>query len=153
MTKVVKAQVPLAGTVRALKDVPDRVFAQEMMGQGLAIDPLVERETFSVYAPASGSLDKLLPHAFVIAVGEQLNLLVHLGIDTVQCPSQAFRHYVRQGQHVESGQLMVDVDVSKLEQASSLICPVVVFAPATARTLLPAGQQCQPGQDLLELYP
>ena len=72
---------PATGTIRPLAEAPDPVFAAEMVGPGLAVDPAREPQT--AVAPISGTIAKLHPHAFAIA-GDGIAVLVHLGIDTVQ---------------------------------------------------------------------
>ncbi|MES6461709.1 PTS glucose transporter subunit IIA, partial [Cutibacterium acnes] len=73
---------PMAGDVHPLADVPDPVFAQGLVGPGVAIVPIGEAEV-TVVAPIAGRIVKLHPHAFVIQA-EGFGVLVHLGIDTVQ---------------------------------------------------------------------
>ena len=73
---------PMAGDVHPLADVPDPVFAQGLVGPGVAIVPISEAEV-TVVAPIAGRIVKLHPHAFVIQA-EGFGVLVHLGIDTVQ---------------------------------------------------------------------
>ena len=74
---------PLPGTVVAIEDVPDAVFAQKFVGPGVAVDPIRNGQDVTVLAPVSGKLAKIHPHAFVILTEAGVGVLVHLGLDTV----------------------------------------------------------------------
>ena len=73
---------PVEGRAVPLQDVPDPVFSQGMVGYGAAIDP--PRGVIDAVAPVSGKILKLLPHAYVIMTPDNVGILVHLGLDTVQ---------------------------------------------------------------------
>ena len=120
---------PLAGTVIALADVPDPVFAQQIVGSGIAIDP--ERAESIVVAPADGRLLKLHPHAFVLLTGAGKGLLVHLGIDTVQLDGEGFELLVAEGAEVTAGTPIVRWDPAAIEAGGrSPIVPIVVMDSA-----------------------
>jgi len=120
---------PVAGTVVALADVPDPVFAQQIVGSGLAIDP--ERSESTVVAPADGRLLKLHPHAFVLLTGEGKGLLVHLGIDTVQLEGEGFELLVAEGDEVTARTPIVRWNPAEIEAGGrSPIVPVVVMDSA-----------------------
>jgi len=117
---------PVAGTVLAMADVPDPVFAGEMVGPGLAIDPL--RERLDAVAPVSGRLVKVHPHAFVVQAPEGKAVLVHLGIDTVQLKGEGFTVHAAEGDDVEAGDLVVTWDASAVAAGGrSPVCPVVAL--------------------------
>nr|WP_235508963.1 PTS glucose transporter subunit IIA [Aeromicrobium sp. Root236] len=125
---------PVAGTVVALADVPDPVFAQQIVGSGIAIDP--ERAESTVVAPADGRLLKLHPHAFVLLTGEGKGLLVHLGIDTVQLEGAGFELLAAEGDEVTAGTPIVRWNPAEIEAGGrSPIVPVVVMdsAPDSVR--------------------
>lgn len=126
---------PLAGTVIALADVPDPVFAQQIVGAGVAIDP--ERAESTVVAPADGRLLKLHPHAFVLLTGAGKGLLVHLGIDTVQLDGEGFELLVAEGAEVTTGTPIVRWNPAEIEAGGrSPIVPIVVMdsAPDSVRS-------------------
>lgn len=123
MTQVLS---PLAGRVLPLVDVPDRVFADALVGPGLAIDPL--RGPADVVAPVSGQLVKLHPHAFVVLTDGGVGVLVHLGIDTVELKGDGFRPHVDEGSTVAAGQSIVSWNPAEIEAGGrSPISPVVVM--------------------------
>lgn len=93
---------PVAGLVRPLADVPDPVFAAEMVGAGVAVEPSGGRA--DAVSPVAGTLLKLHPHAFVVLTPEGTGVLVHLGIDTVRLDGAGFELLVEEGAGVDAGQ-------------------------------------------------
>ena len=117
---------PVEGRAVALTDVPDPVFAQGMVGYGAAIDP--PRQVVDAVAPVSGKILKLLPHAYVIMTADNVGVLVHLGLDTVQLNGAGFTTHVAQGDTVTAGQPIITYDVPAIIAAGmSPIVPVVVM--------------------------
>jgi glucose-specific phosphotransferase system IIA component len=93
---------PVAGVVRPLAEVPDPVFAAEMVGAGVAIEPT--GGVAEARSPVAGSVLKLHPHAFVVLTPEGTGVLVHLGIDTVRLAGAGFELLVQEKEMVEAGQ-------------------------------------------------
>ncbi|NMD45532.1 MAG: PTS transporter subunit EIIC [Propionibacterium sp.] len=117
---------PVPGRPVALKDVPDATFAQGIVGYGLAIDP--PRGVVDAVAPVGGTVLTLWPHAYVIVTPDNVGVLVHLGLDTVQLNGQGFTAHVAQGDTVEAGQKMITYDVPAVEATGrNPIIPVVVM--------------------------
>jgi PTS system N-acetylglucosamine-specific IIC component len=131
---------PLAGRLVALEDVPDATFAQGIVGPGIAIDP--PRQVVEAVAPVSGKVMKLWPHAYVILTSDNVGVLVHLGLDTVQLQGEGFTVLVEEGAQVEVGQPMVTFDVPAVEAAGrNPIIPVVVMDKKAAIDVIArAGQ-------------
>jgi glucose-specific phosphotransferase system IIA component len=92
---------PLPGRVVALADVPDPVFAQQMVGSGVAIEPARGQGPLTVVAPISGKILKLHPHAFVIFGEKATGVLVHIGIDTVKLEGDGFTLIAAEGDTVD----------------------------------------------------
>jgi len=141
---------PLAGTVRPVAAVPDVVFAEQIIGPGIAIEP--ERtQTQHVVAPADGVVGALHPHAFALELDDERSVLVHLGIDTVSLKGLGFTLHVRAGDTVTAGQRLVSwspVDVAAAGLAT--ICPVVALqAPEGVVTPLAADGDVVAGGDPL----
>lgn len=117
---------PCAGRVLPLSDVPDPVFAGEMVGPGVAIDPAPGRTT--VVSPIAGTVVKVHPHAFVVLSTDGVGVLVHLGINTVRLEGAGFEVLVEQGTTVEAGAPMVTWDPSTMTgDGISTVVPVVVM--------------------------
>lgn len=144
---------PLTGRVVPLDSVPDPVFAQRMVGDGVAIEP-----TDSVVcAPVAGEVAVLFPsgHALAIATAEGLEVLVHLGIDSSHAP-EAFTPQVAVGDRVQAGQPLLQVDWAGLQgKARSVLSPVLILnVPAGSQVETLAQGLVTAGKDpLLRLIP
>ena len=143
---------PVPGTVRTLADVPDRVFADGIVGPGAAVDP-VRTAVQHVLAPVDGVVAALHPHAFALEAGPGRSVLVHLGIDTVRLAGAGFEAHVVAGQAVRAGQRLITwspVDVAAAGYPT--ICPVVALqaSPDEVRLLLDPGETVAAGQPLLD---
>ncbi len=135
---VVKA--PLGGTVVPLADVPDPVFAGQMVGSGAAVEPPAG-EMFDVVSPVSGKVIKLLPHAFVVVESSGRGVLTHVGIDTVKLKGEGFKLLIAQGDTVDAGTPIMRVDpAAALAAGYSMVSPVVVLdTKPDAATLVASG--------------
>ncbi|MET0863984.1 MAG: PTS transporter subunit EIIC, partial [Nakamurella sp.] len=91
---------PVRGRAVPMQQVPDATFAQGIVGHGAAIDP--PREVVDAVAPISGTVLQMLPHAYIIVNAENVGVLVHLGLDTVQMKGDGFTAHVAKGDHVEA---------------------------------------------------
>ncbi|HLN61366.1 MAG TPA: PTS glucose transporter subunit IIA [Symbiobacteriaceae bacterium] len=123
-SQVTEVVAPLTGEVVDISQVPDPVFAEKMMGDGFAINPSEGK----VLAPVSGELINLFPtmHALGIRTAEGLEVLVHVGIDTVKLGGEGFKALVQQGARVEAGQPLLEFDLEAIRaKVPSLITPVV----------------------------
>jgi PTS system N-acetylglucosamine-specific IIA component len=110
-----------------MASVPDPVFAQSLVGPGVAIDPHPEhgREARS---PVAGTLVKLHPHAFVVVTSDGRGILVHLGIDTVQLRGEGFTLHVDEGDQVRAGQVLITWSPEEVAAAGrSPVVPVVAL--------------------------
>lgn len=115
---------PLSGKVLDISEVPDSVFAQKMMGDGFAINP----SGGEVFSPVSGTISILFPtkHAVGITSESGLEILIHVGMDTVSLKGEGFTSYVKQGDKVKIGDKLLSVDFDFIkEKVPSIITPVV----------------------------
>lgn len=123
---ITRVLAPVSGRAIALSDVPDPVFSQGMVGHGAAIEP--PQSVVQAVAPVSGKLLKLMPHAYIITTGDNIGILVHLGLDTVALKGAGFTAHATQGDDVVAGQLIITYDVPAVVAAGlSPIVPVVVM--------------------------
>ena len=129
MTETLDVVAPVPGRVVGLADVPDPVFAQQIVGSGVAIDP--DRAPGVAVAPVAGRLLKLHPHAFVVLTTAGKGVLVHLGIDTVQLDGEGFELLAAEGDELEAGEPVVRWDPSAIEEGGrSPMVPIVVMDTA-----------------------
>ena len=123
---VVRLRQPIAGTVVPLAQVPDPMFSQGTMGPGLAIDPAGD----TVVAPADGIVTTVFPtgHAVGMTLDDGTELLIHVGIDTVDLKGRGFQALVQQGEGVHAGHPLLRIDTSVIRGAGySPITPVIVL--------------------------
>lgn len=116
---------PALGKIIPITEVGDPVFAEKMMGDGYAVLP----EAKEIFAPISGMITSIFPtkHALGIETDNGLEVLVHMGINTVDLQGEPFTLYVKQAQRVERGQLLAVVDLAMLEKAGKQTDMIVVF--------------------------
>jgi sugar PTS system EIIA component len=141
---------PVSGTVRAMAEVPDPVFAAEIVGPGLAIDPSRDGVATAI-APVAGTILKLHPHAYVILAAGARGALVHLGLDTVQLAGQGFTLHVAEGDAVAAGDVVVSWNPADVEAGGrSPICPVVALEaePDAVTGLAAPGTPVRAGEPL-----
>ncbi|MGW1444565.1 N-acetylglucosamine-specific PTS transporter subunit IIBC [Serratia rhizosphaerae] len=123
---VLEAMVaPVSGEVVALDQVPDEAFASKAVGDGVAIRPTDS----TVVAPADGTVVKIFNtnHAFCLETDKGVELVVHMGIDTVALNGQGFKRLVEEGAEVKAGEPVLEMDLEFLNaNARSMISPVVV---------------------------
>lgn len=120
---------PLSGRVVALSDVPDPVFADEIVGPGIAIEP-APAESVLAFAPISGRIAKLFPHAFAIARPHDA-VLVHLGLDTMKLKGEGFTLHSTEGEEVAAGDPITEWHLNAF-RARGLNCIVPVIAVGIA---------------------
>lgn len=116
---------PLSGKVLPLSDVPDKVFSSGAMGKGLAIDP----EKGELIAPADGEITTIFPtgHAVGLTTKDGIEILMHIGMDTVELEGQGFETFVKQGDQVKAGDLLVRFNIEAIKAAGySVITPIVI---------------------------
>ncbi|ADP11945.1 PTS system N-acetyl glucosamine specific transporter subunits IIABC [Erwinia sp. Ejp617] len=116
---------PVSGTVVAIEQVPDEAFASKAVGDGLAIQPT----SSTVVAPAAGTLVKIFNtnHAFCLETEKGVEVVVHMGLDTVALEGKGFTRLVEEGAQVVGGQPILEMDLAFLNaHARSMVSPVVV---------------------------
>ncbi|OIH95137.1 PTS glucose transporter subunit IIA [Curtobacterium sp. MCBA15_001] len=124
-------RTPFAGPVVALADVPDPVFAEQLVGAGVAVDPTGVAGSVTAVAPVDGTIVKLHPHAFALQGAAGTDVLVHVGIDTVKMAGAGFELLAAEGDPVNAGDPVVRFTPATITEAGySPVCPVVVLGSA-----------------------
>ncbi len=121
----IKIVSPLTGKLFPLEEVPDQVFSQKMVGEGIAVFP----ENGLVLAPLAGEVVALFPtgHALGIRSPQGLEVLIHVGVETVALQGKGFTLYVKKGQHVKAGEKLIFADLDYIgAHAPSLLSPVIL---------------------------
>ncbi len=147
--KNLKLLAPLSGRVVPLEEVPDKVFAGKMLGDGAAIDP---DEDGLVVAPCDGELVALFPtgHAFGIRGRKGIEVLVHIGIETVALEGEGFTLIAEAGSCVKAGDPIVRFDRTLVgAKAPSLLTPVIVTTGDRVKSFKAATGNVRAGKDVL----
>ncbi len=151
IVKKIKIASPLKGKVIKLADMKDEAFASGVLGKGAAIVP----EEGKVYAPADGEITALFPtlHAMGIKTDEGAELLIHIGLDTVQLNGEGFEAHIKDGDRIQKGQLLISFDKALLESKGyCLETPVLV---TNSEEYLEVAEMAEgnvmPGDDLLKV--
>ncbi|MDX3336822.1 PTS glucose transporter subunit IIA [Streptomyces sp. ME02-6979.5a] len=135
---------PLSGEIVRIEDVPDVVFAEKIVGDGIAINP----SAGTVVAPAAGIIGKIFEtnHAFSMETESGLEVFVHVGIDTVELKGEGFRRVAEEGQRVSRGDVIIELDLEMLkEKAKSVLTPVVISNMDEVRELTKFSGQATAG--------
>ncbi len=146
---------PIAGKVLDLSEVPDEAFSRKMIGDGLAIMPAAGQT--EVCAPLAGVIGSILEahHAFFIESSAGWEILVHIGVDTVNLNGEGFTALVSEGTEVEVGQPVIRIDQEQIQaKAPSLVTPVLCSSMEDVRELnivKAPGSEVQVGTIIYEL--
>lgn len=126
--KEVEIVAPVNGKLISLKDVPDPTFSEEMVGKGVAIIP----EGKEIYSPVDGKITTVFitGHAVGITTKEGIDLLIHIGMDTVNLKGEGFEVKVKDGEQIKQGDLLLVADLDKLkEKGYRLETPIIICNP------------------------
>lgn len=118
-------RAPLIGRAEELSNVPDPVFSSKMMGDGIAILP---REGV-LYSPVNGVISHVFPtkHAVGIVTDEGLEILLHIGVDTVNLMGEGFECFVMENQRVNVGDKLISFDINSIQnKVKSIITPMLI---------------------------
>lgn len=130
---------PVDGTILPLELVADPVFSQKALGDGFAIEP----ENGEFYSPVNGKIVACFPtkHAYGMIDETGLEILIHIGIDTVELKGQGFTTYVEANQTIKQGEKIASVDLEILKQAEKSATTMILFPNGESCQLLKEGQK------------
>lgn len=144
---------PVTGTVKDITEVPDQTFAEKMLGEGMAVIPAEGR----VYAPADGTVVNIMDtkHGIMFRTAQGAEVLIHIGLETVNLNGKHFTSYVKDGAEVKAGELLVEFDIDEIKKAGyDTITPVVVTNMndyIRAVGMMKSGEQIGHGECLLTI--
>lgn len=138
---------PMQGKAVSLADTDDDTFAAEILGKGAAIEPSEGK----VYAPFDATVETLMGHAVGLTGENGVEILIHIGIDTVQLNGKHYTPHCTEGQHVKAGDLLMEFDMAAIQaEGFKTITPVIVTnADDYADVLTHIGKQTKAGETLL----
>jgi len=123
--KPLEVKSPVDGKVVDLESVPDEVFANKLAGDGVAIIP----QNGEFASPINGVVSKIFDtnHAYIVTSQSGIDVMVHIGLETVSLNSQGFTRVASQGDEVKAGEIIIKADLEYIKQnAADIITPVVV---------------------------
>lgn len=140
---------PVGGNVLPLEEVEDVVFSQKILGDGAAVEP----ENGEIYSPIKGTVSVVFPtgHVVGITTSEGANIILHVGIDTVELKGKGFDVKVKQGDQVEAGQLLMKVDLPFVKKYHSATVMVILEKTDEFKTACVGKKQIRAGERLLTL--
>lgn len=127
MKKIIEMLLPMDGRVLPLTEVNDYLFNKKIMGEGIAIEPYGN----NIYSPVDGEITLVYDakHAIAIRTDEGLQILLHIGIDSVKLEGRGFATYVKAGDRVKKGDKILFFDKEYLEKKVSSVTPIVITNP------------------------
>ncbi|MDM5263157.1 PTS glucose transporter subunit IIA [Sulfurovum sp. XTW-4] len=132
--KVREIKAPVDGQVVALESVKDEVFSQKLVGDGVAIIPMSDVFT----APIDGKITKIFStnHAYSIKSTKDLEVMVHIGLETVALGGKGFERLANEGDEVKAGDPIIRVDLSYVrEHAKDIITPVIIAEESDVKSI------------------
>jgi phosphocarrier protein FPr len=141
-------KAPLSGVLVPIDQVPDPVFAQKMVGDGVSLDPTTAR----LLAPCDGRIIQLhsASHALTIASEQGIEVLIHIGLDTVNLKGQGFTARVELGDVVRAGDLLIDFDADYIAtRAKSLLTQIVITNLDRVSSMTPSAGSVTAGTDTI----
>lgn len=139
---------PMAGEVVELKEINDVTFAGEHMGKGIAIRPTSGR----VVSPITGVVQTVYrtKHAIGLVTDDGVEMLIHIGQDTVQLKGQHFTAHVKDGDRVNAGDLIMEFDLQAIKDAGyEIVTPVIITNTSSYLDVVPTKSQTVNEQDKL----
>jgi PTS system beta-glucosides-specific IIC component len=130
---------PMSGQIKDLTEVDDKTFSQELVGKGIAVVP----SNGKLYAPFDGVVEAVFKtkHAVGLKADNGIELLVHIGMDTVNLDGKYFTSHIEQGQRVKAGDLLIEFDIKSIQKEGyDIITPVVVTNSDKYLDVLPAAK-------------
>lgn len=123
--KLIYIKSPMTGEIVEITEVPDEVFAQKMVGDGVGINPT----NGIVVSPCDGKIVQIFPtkHAIGIETNEGLEILIHVGLDTVELAGEGFESFVEIGDKVSTGDKLLEVNLDFIEEKGKpIVSPIII---------------------------
>lgn len=142
---------PVAGSLVSIRDVSDPTFGEEILGKGVAIIPSDNR----IYAPVDGKVATVFPtgHAVAVVGNDGMEILIHVGLDTVKLNGEHFTIHAEEGQEVKKGDLLLEADLEQIKASGyDIITPIVICNTDEFTEIQPEEPKTvAPGDDIMKL--
>ena len=142
---------PLSGSVVQITEAPDKVFSNKVLGDGVAIIP----EKNEVVSPVDGTVVQIARtlHAICIESDNHAEILLHLGIDTVELNGEGFTCYIKDGEHVSAGQKLMDMDIDFIKNKGySTASPCIITHMDCVKNLSATTGKAEAGKTVIITY-
>ena len=149
--KVRDVYAPADGQIVALASVDDEVFSQKIVGDGVALVPV----TGSFTAPIDGVVSKIFStnHAYSIKSDKDLEVMVHIGLETVALEGQGFTRIASEGQAVKAGDVIIEADLPYIrEHAKDIITPILVIEESDVKAIEKKYTIVEYGDKIMEIH-
>lgn len=146
MSKTILA--PMTGTAITLAEVPDPIFVEKILGDGIAIIP----EDGKIVSPVDGVVSKVAEtgHAYGITTEDGVEVMVHVGLETVALNGACFQIHIKEGDKVKAGDLIAEADLEFIKETGrSSITPVIIGSGLEGRELECTEGKVQAGETVL----
>ena len=144
--QAITVKAPLSGKILPIEEVPDEVFSQGILGEGVGIDPTSN----TVVAPADAVVSTVMEesrHAVGLRLDNGAELLIHVGMDTVEMKGDGFVYHIREGQRVHTGDPLITFDPEKIKAAGHpIITAFVVSDPGDTSPTFATGMEAKAGE-------
>jgi PTS system, glucose subfamily, IIA component len=151
LEKEIVIAAPVKGKLVEIDKVNDVTFSEETLGKGVAIEP----SEGMIYAPADGTVSSIIStgHAAAITTKDGVEVLIHIGLDTIALNGKYFKIHVQDGQTVNKGDLLVEVDLEKTKKEGyDMIVPVVILnTEEYAEVKAEAGRTVDHGEAIIKI--
>jgi len=133
--------VPLKGEVKHISETPDQVFSNLFLGEGFVVIPTEG----TVVAPVDGQIKTVFAtkHALTLTSNKGLDILIHIGLETVSLNGEGFEVFVEENQHVKQGDLLVKFDLDYIKEHADSTATPIVFVEKTSLKMKPEKQKKQ----------
>ncbi|WP_174889278.1 PTS glucose transporter subunit IIA [Candidatus Williamhamiltonella defendens] len=145
LNRIIDIYSPISGEIIPIEQVPDVVFAEKIVGDGIAIKPTGSK----IRAPIDGTIGKIFEtnHAFSMQSDNGIELFVHFGIDTVELKGEEFKRIGKEGQYVQKGEVILEFDLPLLlNKAKSCLTPVVISNMDEMKEMIKLTGQVKAGE-------
>ena len=139
---------PMTGTAIALTDVPDPIFVEKILGDGIAIIP----KDGKIVSPVDGVVSKVMEtgHIYGFTTGDGVEVLVHVGLETVALNGKCFQIYAKQGDQVKAGDLIAEADLEFIKETGrNSITPILIGSSLEGKELVCEKGEVQAGKSVI----
>lgn len=146
--KSISIVAPMAGSLVDITKVEDDVFSEKLVGDGIAINPTEG----TVTSPVKGTVVQVFPtgHALGIRTLEGLEILLHIGLDTVELKGEGFKVYVKTGDNVDIGDKLLDVDLDMIKESGRFITsPIIITNMDMVKSISTKSGKVDRGKDII----